>query len=100
MRVVAKIGTASITDAKGAIERSAIAKLCDEVGDLRKQGHEVIVVSSGAVAAGVAAVGLSERPADMSTLQAISAAGPSRLVQAYNQELGRHGLVGAQLLAS
>ena len=100
MRVVAKIGTASITDAKGAIERSAIAKLCDEVGDLRKQGHEVIVVSSGAVAAGVAAVGLSERPADLPTLQAISAAGQSRLVEAYNQELGRHGLVGAQLLVS
>jgi glutamate 5-kinase len=100
MRVVAKIGTASITDAKGAIERGAIAKLCDEVGDLRKQGHEVIVVSSGAVAAGVAAVGLSERPADMPTLQAISAAGQSRLVEAYNQELGRHGLVGAQLLVS
>jgi glutamate 5-kinase len=98
MRVVAKIGTASITDAKGAIDRSAIAKLCDEVGDLRQQGHEVIVVSSGAVAAGVAAVGLSERPVDMPTLQAISAAGQSRLVEAYNQELGRHGLVGAQLL--
>lgn len=98
MRVVAKIGTASITDANGTIERAAIAKLCDEVGDLRKQGHEVIVVSSGAVAAGVAAVGLSERPADMPTLQAISAAGQSRLVEAYNQELGRHGLVGAQLL--
>ena len=65
MRVVAKIGTASITDTKGAIERAAIAKLCDEVSDLRKQGHEVIVVSSGAVAAGVAAVGLSERPGDM-----------------------------------
>lgn len=100
MRVVAKIGTASITDAKGAIERAAIAKLCDEVGDLRKHGHEVIVVSSGAVAAGVAAVGLSERPADMPTLQAISAAGQSRLVEAYNQELSRHGLVGAQLLVS
>ncbi|MGK0479266.1 MAG: glutamate 5-kinase, partial [Ilumatobacter sp.] len=98
MRVVAKIGTASITDTKGAIERAAIAKLCDEVSDLRKQGHEVIVVSSGAVAAGVAAVGLSERPGDMPTLQAISAAGQSRLVEAYNQELGRHGLVGAQLL--
>lgn len=98
MRVVAKIGTASITDAKGVVDSAAIAKLCDEVGDLSKQGHEVIVVSSGAVAAGVAAVGLSDRPADMPTLQAISAAGQSRLVGAYNQELGRHGLVGAQLL--
>jgi len=98
MRVVAKIGTASVTDDRGAIDVSAIAKLCDEVAVLRKQGHEVIVVSSGAVAAGVTAVGLAARPTDMATLQAISAAGQSRMVGAYNRELDRHGLVGAQLL--
>ena len=98
MRVVAKIGTASITDDHGVIDRTAIAKLCDEVAVLRKQGHEVIVVSSGAVAAGVAAVGLDARPTDMPTLQAISAAGQSRLLEVYNAELDRHGLVGAQLL--
>jgi glutamate 5-kinase len=98
MRVVAKIGTASVTDEGGAIDGSAIAKLCDEVAVIRTQGHEVIVVSSGAVAAGVTAVGLAERPTDMATLQAISAAGQSRLVGAYNSQLDRHGLVGAQLL--
>ena len=98
MRVVAKIGTASVTDADGAIDRAAIAKLCDEVAVLRSQGHETIVVSSGAVAAGVAAVGLDARPTDMATLQAISAAGQSRLLEVYNAELDRHGLVGAQLL--
>lgn len=98
MRVVAKIGTASITDDRGAIDRSAITKLCDEVSALRALGHEVIVVSSGAVAAGVLAVGLATRPSDMTTLQAISAAGQSRLVEAYNEALGRHGLVGAQVL--
>lgn len=98
MRVVAKIGTASVTDDNGAIDGSAIAKLCDEVAVLRTQGHEVIVVSSGAVAAGVTAVGLAARPTDMATLQAISAAGQSRLVGVYNTELDRHGLVGAQLL--
>lgn len=98
MRVVAKIGTASITEADGVIDRSAIAKLCDEVAVLRQQGHEAIVVSSGAVAAGVAAVGLDARPTDMATLQAISAAGQSRLLEVYNAELARHGLVGAQLL--
>lgn len=98
MRVVAKIGTSSITDGQGAIDRDAIAKLCDEVAALRVLGHEVIVVSSGAVAAGVLAVGLPARPSDMATLQAISAAGQSRLVQAYNDALGRHGLVGAQVL--
>jgi glutamate 5-kinase len=98
MRVVAKIGTASITDEAGAIDLVALAKLADEVAALRNDGHEVIVVSSGAVAAGVAALGLPTRPTDMTTLQAISAAGQSRLVEAYNQQFARHGLVGAQVL--
>jgi glutamate 5-kinase len=98
MRVVAKIGTASITDATGAIDRGAIARLSDEVASLRAIGHEVVVVSSGAVAAGVAALGLGARPNDMRTLQAISAAGQSRLVESYNVELDRHGLIGAQVL--
>ncbi len=98
MRVVAKIGTASITDVGGVVDLVAMAKLADEVAALRAAGHEVIVVSSGAVAAGVAALGLSERPTDMTTLQAISAAGQSRLVEAYNREFARHDLVGAQVL--
>ena len=98
MRVVAKIGTASITDDRGAIDIGAVAKLSDEVAALRTLGHEVIIVSSGAVAAGVAALGMAARPNDIQTLQAISAAGQSRLVEAYNQELARHGLVGAQVL--
>ncbi len=98
MRVVAKIGTASITDERGAVDVGALAKLADEVAGLRAEGHEVIVVSSGAVAAGVAALGLAARPTDMQTLQAISAAGQSRLVEAYNREFARHGIVGAQVL--
>ncbi|MET0662767.1 MAG: glutamate 5-kinase [Ilumatobacteraceae bacterium] len=98
MRVVAKIGTASITDDRGAIDGDAITKLCGEVAALRAQGHEIIVVSSGAVAAGVLAVGLPSRPSDMATLQAISAAGQGRLVEAYNAALAQHGLVGAQVL--
>jgi glutamate 5-kinase len=98
MRIVAKIGTASITDDEGVIDRAAIAKLSDEVAELRMHGDELIVVSSGAVAAGVAAVGMARRPSDMVTLQALSAVGQSRLVEAYNTELARHGLVGAQVL--
>ena len=98
LRIVAKIGTASITDRGGIIDQQAIAKLSDEVADLRGAGHELLIVSSGAVAAGVAALALSTRPADMQTLQALSAAGQSRLVEAYNAELARHGLVGAQVL--
>ncbi len=98
MRVVVKIGTASVTGESGAIDRTAVAKLSDEVAALRADGHDVVVVSSGAVAAGVAALGLTSRPTDVRTLQALSAAGQSRLVEAYNVELARHGLVGAQVL--
>lgn len=98
MRVVAKIGTASITDGSGHISDVAIAKLVDEVAALRHDGHDVIVVSSGAVASGVAALGMAERPADMRTLQAVSAVGQARLVERYRLELDRHGLICAQLL--
>lgn len=98
MRIVAKIGTASITDAAGRIETAAIERLADEVAGLRAGGDEVVIVSSGAVAAGVAALGMAERPADMATVQAVSAVGQSRLVEAYNVEFARHDLVGAQLL--
>lgn len=98
MRIVAKIGTASITDEHGVIDVRAIARLADEIAVLRARDHDVVVVSSGAVAAGVAAIGLDARPTDMQTLQAVSAVGQSRLVEAYNVEFARHGLVGAQLL--
>ena len=98
MRIVAKIGTASITDERGVIDVAAITRLADEVALLRGRGDEVVIVSSGAVAAGVAAMGMTERPVDMPTIQAISAIGQSRLVEAYNVEFARHGLVGAQLL--
>jgi glutamate 5-kinase len=98
MRIVAKIGTSSLTDEHGAIDRGAIAKLSDEVVAVREAGHEVLVVSSGAVAAGVAALGLTTRPTDMPTLQALAAAGQSRLMQVWNTELGRHGVVAAQAL--
>ena len=98
MRIVAKIGTSSLTDELGAINRDAIAKLSDEVVAVRDAGHEVLIVSSGAVAAGVAALGLETRPNDMATLQALAAAGQSRLMGVWNAELGRHDVVAAQAL--
>jgi glutamate 5-kinase len=96
--VVAKIGSSSLTDERGVIMRSAIEKLCDEVVGLRADGHRVVVVSSGAIAAGVGAMGMSERPTDMPTLQALAAAGQSRLMQVYNDAFAAHGVVGAQVL--
>lgn len=98
MRVVVKIGTSSLTDGRGAIDMVALAKICAEIATVRAGGHEVILVSSGAVAAGVAALGLDARPTDMPTLQALAAAGQSRLMDSYNAEFDTHGLVAAQVL--
>jgi glutamate 5-kinase len=99
MNVVTKIGTSSITDERGEISQAAIDKLTSEVATLRTQGHRVVVVTSGAIAAGLPALGLSgARPNDIATLQAISAVGQSRLMAAYDVSLGRHGLVAGQVL--
>lgn len=98
MRIVAKIGTSSITDVSGAIDQSMVRSLCGQVASLRQAGHEVIVVSSGAVAGGVAALRMTERPSDTLTLQALSAVGQSRLMSVYNEALEARGLVGAQVL--
>ena len=98
MRVVAKVGTSSLTGDLGAIDEQVIDDLCEQLASLRHDGHEVVLVSSGAVSAGVAALGLSARPTDTPTLQALAAAGQSRLMEVYNRSLGARGLVAAQVL--
>ncbi len=98
--VVAKIGTSSITDAQGVIVEDAIAKFCGEVAALRAQGHGVVAVTSGAIAAGLPAVGLGgeRRPSDSVTLQAASAIGQSRLMRVYDDRFAELGLVSGQVM--
>jgi glutamate 5-kinase len=98
--VVAKIGTSSVTDDQGRIVTQAIAKLCGEVAELRADGHGVVVVTSGAIGAGLPALGLGgdRRPRDPVTLQAVSAVGQSRLMRVYDDALAAHGLVAGQVL--
>ncbi len=98
MRIVAKVGTSSLTDSVGAIQRDVIGSLCDQMAVLRAEGHEVILVSSAAISAGVAALGLVSRPNDVLTLQALAAAGQPRLMEEYNHSFARHGLIAAQVL--
>jgi glutamate 5-kinase len=98
MNAVVKIGTSSLTDDRGAIDATAVASLCAQIADLRTDGHEVVLVSSGAIAAGVPALGMAERPRDTTTLQAISAVGQSRLMAVYNDALGQLGIVCGQVL--
>ncbi|MFN0092613.1 MAG: glutamate 5-kinase [Acidimicrobiales bacterium] len=100
MIVVAKIGTSSVTDPAGGVDRAAIAKLCSEAAHVRGRGHHVVLVTSGAITAGVTALELSARPRDAVTLQALSAVGQSRLMGVYDEALSRHGLVGGQVLLS
>ena len=98
--VVAKIGTSSITDEQGEIVEGAIAKFCGEVAALRAQGHRVVAVTSGAIAAGLPAVGLggARRPTDSVTLQAASAIGQSRLMRVYDDRFAELGLVSGQVM--
>ena len=99
MNVVVKIGTTSVTDLHGDIDPGAVEKLCTEVSALRGHHHRVVVVSSGAISAGLPALGLSgARPTDLATLQAVSAVGQHRLMRVYEDALSRHGLVAGQVL--
>ncbi len=100
MIVVAKIGTSSITDAGGEINAAAITKFCGEVAALRAEGHLVVIVTSGAIASGLPALGYTQgdRPRDAVTLQAASAVGQTRLMRVYESALADHGLVAGQIL--
>ncbi len=98
MIIVAKIGTSSITDDAGTIDEPAIAKFCAEVAELRAAGHQVVMVTSGAIAAGLPTLAFAERPRDAVTLQAVSAVGQSRLMAVYDRELAGHDLIGGQVL--
>ena len=98
MRVVVKVGSSSLTDQQGRIRPDMVTSVSDQIAAARSEGHEVLLVTSGAVASGVAGLGLAERPSDVLSLQALSAVGQPQLMAAYNGALARHGLTAAQLL--
>jgi glutamate 5-kinase len=98
--VVTKIGTSSITSDDGDIDDEAVGKFCTEAAALRQQGHRIVLVTSGAIAAGLPALGYTggDRPRDAVTLQAASAVGQTRLMRAYESALASHGLLAGQVL--
>lgn len=99
MRLVVKLGSSSVTNADGSISFETLESISAQVADVRKSGHSVVLVTSGAIAAGLNTLGLdNKRPSDLSVLQAISAVGQSRLMAAYNQTLGEYKLVAGQVL--
>lgn len=95
---VIKVGSNSLRSENGRLDRDQIRVLADAVVDARQHGTQVVLVSSGAVAAGLGLLGLRERPNDMATLQSAASVGQGELVHAYQQHLARHGLACGQVL--
>ena len=97
-RVIVKVGSSSLTSELGVVDTAMIENLCRQVEAVRADGHQVVVVSSGAVAAGVAALGLQQRPTDLPTLQALAALGQPRMIETWIRSLAGRGAVAAQVL--
>ncbi|MFT5721752.1 MAG: glutamate 5-kinase [Motiliproteus sp.] len=97
-RWVVKIGSALLTNDGQGLDEAAIAGWVDQMAALRKQGVELVLVSSGSVAAGMQRLGMSERPHELHKLQAAAAVGQMGLVQTYEVGFKRHGLHTAQIL--
>jgi len=98
-RVVVKIGS-SVLAGPQDLDRARIARLVGELADLRQRPYEVVLVSSGAVAAGMARLGLRERPATVPQKQAAAAVGQIRLMSFYDEQFGARGQPVAQILLS
>jgi glutamate 5-kinase len=96
--IVVKIGSSSLTTSGGLIDAEAIDRVASQIAWLRHTGHPPVLVSSGAVAAGLPALGVIERPGDLPGLQAAAAVGQSKLIERYSQAFARHDLVVGQVL--
>ncbi|MBX7072859.1 MAG: glutamate 5-kinase [Pirellulales bacterium] len=96
--VVIKIGTRPLTNDQGTLDERRVHALAEEIHAAMQSGKRVVLVSSGAVGAGMGQLGLKQRPTDLATLQAVAAVGQSYLVQAYERALRAHGRHAAQIL--
>ncbi|MDV6378562.1 glutamate 5-kinase [Sporosarcina sp. GW1-11] len=97
-RIVVKIGSSSLTNDNGEIDQLKFNDHVDALAMLKNIGHEVIVVSSGAVAAGFSRLGYSSRPVTIKGKQAAAAVGQSLLIQSYIERFSKHAVVPAQIL--
>jgi glutamate 5-kinase len=97
-RVVIKLGSSIVADDQGELRRDVLVRICDEVASLHREGKEVVIVSSGAIARGVRIMGLPARPGGVDELQAASAVGQGKLYRAYDELLRERELISAQVL--
>jgi glutamate 5-kinase len=97
-RVVVKIGSSSLTTAHGGLDRARVDALVDALAGEASGAREVVLVSSGAIAAGLAPLGLKARPRDLATQQAAASVGQGLLMRAYTESFARHGRTVGQIL--
>jgi glutamate 5-kinase len=97
-RIVVKVGSSSITSVDGGLDPDRLAMLVDTLATVRKRGADVVLVSSGAIAAGLAPLGLRRRPRDLATQQASASVGQGLLVARYTAEFARYGITVGQVL--
>ena len=97
-RVVVKLGTSTLTHKTGRLNIRRVEKLCKVIADIHNAGHEIIIVSSGAIGLGMAKLGLREKPKDTPSKQACAAVGQCELMYMYDKLFGEYGLTVAQLL--
>ena len=98
MRIVVKIGTSTLAHATGHLNIRRVEQLCKILSDIKNAGHEVILVSSGAIGMGVGKLGLRERPRDIPTKQAAAAVGQCELMYTYDKLFSEYHHTVAQLL--
>jgi glutamate 5-kinase len=97
-RIVVKVGSSSLTTLPGGLDADRLSALVDVLGSVRAAGRDVVLVSSGAIAAGLAPLGLGTRPRDLATAQAAASVGQLRLVQTYADAFARHDITVGQVL--
>ena len=98
MRIVIKLGTSTLTHATGKLNIRRVEKLCKVMSDLKNAGHQLVLVSSGAIAMGVGKMNLTRKPADIPTKQALAAVGQCELMYVYDKLFSEYHHTVAQML--
>jgi glutamate 5-kinase len=96
--IVVKVGTRVLTHGDGTLDHERVTAIAEQLVHVMDGGRYVVLVSSGAVGAGIGRLALGRRPTDLAHLQAVAAVGQSRLIEAYNRALETHGRHAAQIL--
>ena len=98
MKIVVKVGTSTLAHPTGQLNIRKVEEFCRVLSDLKNAGHQLILVSSGAIGMGVGKLSLHDRPHDIPTKQAAASVGQCELMYTYNKEFGEYNHTVAQIL--